>query len=274
MVMGILNVTPDSFSDGNRYFDTEKAILRGLEMVDEGADIIDVGGESTRPGASAVTVDEEKRRVIPVVEQLCRVLKQDGRTGCAVSIDTSKAEVARLAIEGGAVIINDVSALTADNGMSDIARDSGAGVVLMHMKGSPRTMQNSPVYGDVVAEVSRYLASRITDLAENGLDVEQLAIDPGIGFGKTLQHNLDILRQLDTLRSCGRPVVIGLSRKSFLGKLTGREADQRLIPGIAALSFCITQGADIVRVHDVRDSVDALKVVAAIMSSGGERSSG
>lgn len=270
LVMGILNVTPDSFSDGNRYLDADMAIQRGLEMIEEGADIIDVGGESTRPGAEATAVDEEMRRVIPVVEQLCRRLQQGGRAGWAVSVDTSKAEVARLAVEAGAVIINDVSALTHDPRMTDIARESGAGVILMHMLGSPRVMQVDPRYGDVAAEVSQYLASRIRDLTGRGLDADRLAVDPGIGFGKTLGHNLDLLRQLGALRACGRPVVVGLSRKSFLGKLTGRDVDQRLIPGIAALSFCITRGADVVRVHDVRDSVDAVKVVAALMDSNGE----
>lgn len=273
-MMGILNVTPDSFFDGNRYYDEGKAVQRGLVMIDEGADIIDIGGESTRPGASVVTLEEEKRRVIPVVEHLCGRMKQEGRAGCAVSIDTSKAEVARLAIDAGAVIINDVSALTADPRMAEVARECGAGVILMHMQGGPRTMQDSPRYGDVVAEVSKYLTSRISELTGMGLDIEQLAVDPGIGFGKTLQHNLDILRQLDKLRSCGRPVVVGLSRKSFLGKLTGREADQRLIPGIAALSYCIAKGADVVRVHDVRDSVDAVKVVSSIMGCNGDRASG
>jgi dihydropteroate synthase len=269
--MGILNVTPDSFSDGNRYFDADRALQRGLEMIEEGADIIDVGGESTRPGGEAVPVDEEERRVIPVVEQLCRRLREGGRADRAVSIDTSKAEVARLAIEAGAVIINDVSALTRDPRMADVARESGAGVILMHMQGSPRVMQDNPRYGDVAAEVSQYLASRIMDLAGRGLDAGRLAVDPGIGFGKTLRHNLDLLRQLDSLRAaCGRPVVVGLSRKSFLGKLTGRDVDQRLIPGIAALSFCITRGVDVVRVHDVRDSADAVKVVAALMDCKGE----
>lgn len=271
LVMGILNVTPDSFSDGNRYYDAGMAVSRGLEMAEEGADIIDVGGESTRPGAVAVDVEEEKRRVVPVIEQLCRRLRQGSRPGTLVSVDTSKAEVARQAVEAGAAIINDVSALTHDPRMADIAREYGAGVILMHMRGNPRVMQENPRYKDVSAEVSGYLAGRIRDLAARGLDSAQLAVDPGIGFGKTLQHNLSLLRHLDALRgACARPVVVGVSRKSFLGGLTGREVDQRLIPGISALSFCLTKGADVVRVHDVRDSVDAVKVVTALMGCSGE----
>lgn len=271
LVMGILNVTPDSFSDGNRYFDADSALDRGLQMIDEGADIIDVGGESTRPGAETVTFDEERRRVIPVIEQLCRRLRQGGAVGPVVSIDTSKAEVARLAIEAGASIINDVSALTGDSRMADIARESGAGVVLMHMQGRPWSMQDKPQYCDVTAEVSQYLMSRVMDLAGHGVEAGHIAVDPGIGFGKTVSHNLELLRRLDELRAaCGRPVVVGLSRKSFLGKLTGREVDQRLISGIAGLSFCVTKGADVMRVHDVRDSVDAINVVTALMSGGGD----
>ncbi|MEI6809629.1 MAG: dihydropteroate synthase [bacterium] len=271
LVMGILNVTPDSFSDGNSYFDAGSALARGLQMMDEGADIIDVGGESTRPGAETVTVEEEKRRVIPVIEELCRRLGQCGETGPVVSIDTSKAEVARLAIEAGASIINDVSALTGDSRMADIARESGAGVILMHMQGSPRSMQDKPQYGDVTADVSKYLVSRVLDLAGHGVEAEQIAVDPGIGFGKTVRHNLELLRHLDLLRSaCGRPVVVGLSRKSFLGKLTGRDVGERLIPGIAGLSFCVTKGADVMRVHDVRDSVDAINVMTALMNGSRE----
>lgn len=269
--MGILNVTPDSFSDGSRYLDAGKAVQRGLEMAGEGACIIDVGGESTRPGAMAVDVEEEKRRVVPVIGELCRRLRQDGKIGVAVSVDTSKASVARAAVDAGAEIINDVSALTGDPGMADVARESGAGVVLMHMQGSPRVMQDNPRYGDVAAEVAQHLLARIRDLERLGLDTGRLVVDPGIGFGKTLEHNLELLRQTGTLRAAaGRPVVVGLSRKSFLGKLTGRDVDQRLIPSIAALSFCLTRGADVVRVHDVRESVDAVKVVAALMAGNGE----
>lgn len=269
--MGILNVTPDSFSDGNRYFDQASAVERGIQMAGEGADIIDIGGESTRPGAQAVSLDEEKRRVIPVIGELCRRFGKGGGVPPVVSIDTSKAEVARLAVEAGAAIINDVSALTADSRMAGVARESGAGVVLMHMQGNPRVMQDKPHYEDVAAEVAQYLAGRIRDLAGSGIDIERLAVDPGIGFGKTLEHNLELLRRLGELRDeCRRPVVVGLSRKSFLAKLTGRDVDQRLIPGIAALSFCAIKGVDVMRVHDVRDSVDAIKVVTALTGCSGE----
>ncbi|MEI6971909.1 MAG: dihydropteroate synthase [bacterium] len=271
LVMGILNVTPDSFSDGNRYLDTGKAVERGLEMAGEGAAIIDVGGESTRPGAMAVSADEEKRRVVPVIGELCRRLSGGGGAGAVVSIDTSKAEVARAAVDAGAVIINDVSALTGDPAMVDVVRESRAGVILMHMQGDPRTMQADPWYEDVAVEVSQHLVARISDLVGRGIDPGRLAVDPGIGFGKNLEHNLELIRSVGALRSAaGRPVVMGLSRKSFLGKLTGRDVDQRLIPGIAALSFCVAMGADVVRVHDVRESVDAVKVVAALMAGNGD----
>jgi len=267
LVMGILNVTPDSFSDGNRYFDPDSAVARGLEMAAEGADIIDVGGESTRPGAEPVCQDEELCRVIPVVRRLCAGIRSGA--GTLVSVDTSKAAVARQAVDAGACIINDVTALTGDPGMAGVARESGAGVILMHMKGNPRVMQLNLQYGDVVLEVARFLGDRIGSLVASGMNREQLAVDPGIGFGKTLDQNLSLLKRLDALLQLGRPVAVGLSRKSFLGKLTGRETDQRLIPGIAALSFCLANGAHVVRVHDVKESVDAAKVILALAGGGG-----
>jgi len=269
LIMGILNVTPDSFSDAMRYFDPGKAVARGVEMAEEGADIVDVGGESTRPGARIVSPEEEKNRVIPVIEQLSGLFR-DQKRRTLISIDTSKAEVAAAAIRAGAVIINDVTALTGDPMMPGIALASGAGVVLMHMRGNPRVMQDNPQYGDVTGEVLGYLQSRLDDLTGRGLELERLVVDPGIGFGKTIDHNLELLRHLEMLRACGRPVMVGLSRKSFLGKLTGGNVDQRLIPGIAALSFCIMHGADILRVHDVKDSVDAVKVVMALAGKTGE----
>ena len=258
LVMGILNVTPDSFSDGGRHFDHAQAIADGLRMIEQGADILDVGGESTRPGAAEVTADEESRRVVPVIAELCR------RSRAAVSVDTTKAVVAGRAIEAGACIVNDVSALTLDAGMPDLVRESQAGAVLMHMRGSPRTMQQNPEYGDVVEEVTRYLEGRVEALRQAGIAREALAVDPGIGFGKTVAHNVQLLASLHTLSRMGLPVVVGLSRKSFLGKLTGREVGDRLAGSLAGLVFCVLHGASIVRVHDVKESCDAVKVASIL----------
>ncbi len=268
LIMGILNVTPDSFSDGNQYLDTEKAVARGLEMIEEGAAIVDVGGESTRPGAPAVSIEEETARVLPVIEQLhSRSASRGGTPSDAracISIDTTKAEVARRAVAAGADIINDVSALTHDPNMAKVACDTGAGVVLMHMLGNPRTMQENPEYGDVVTEVAEHMVSRIQDLTAQGMALDRLALDPGIGFGKTVTHNLQLLAALNRLGTSGRPVVVGLSRKSFLGKLTGRETQNRLASSIAALAFCVLRGAHVMRVHDVKESVDAVRVLTAL----------
>ncbi len=256
--MGILNVTPDSFSDGGRYCRLEDAVERGLQIAGEGADIVDVGGESTRPGAAEVPAAEETERVVPVIENLSR------RTGAVISVDTMKAAVARAAIKAGARIINDVSALTFDPDMVNVAREFGPGVVLMHMQGTPRTMQKEPRYQDVVAEVSAYLKLRVGDLAAAGLDRQTLAVDPGIGFGKTVEHNLSLLAGIDAIAACGRPVVIGLSRKSFLGRITGREAGERLAASVAGLAFCVLNGAHVLRVHDVRESYDAVRTLVAL----------
>lgn len=257
LIMGILNVTPDSFSDGGEHFGRDRAVEHGLRMIAEGADIVDVGGESTRPGAAAVPEEEERQRVVPVIETL------SSKTDAVISVDTMKAGVARKAIEAGAHIINDVSAFTHDPGMADVARESGAGVVLMHMLGNPRTMQDSPEYDDVVVAIRDYLASRVSDLAGAGLDRECMAVDPGIGFGKTVEHNVRLLAGLGVLAGLELPIVIGLSRKSFLGKLTGCEVDDRLAPSIAALAFCVLNGAHVMRVHDVRESRAAMTVVTA-----------
>jgi len=273
LIMGVLNVTPDSFSDGNRYFEADNAVKRGLEMAAEGADIIDVGGESTRPGAAPVAEEEEVRRVVPVIKRLCEALKagEPGRGGrrISVSVDTMKAGVAGRAVEAGAEIVNDVSALTHDPGMADLVRETDTGIVLMHMKGMPGTMQNNPAYDDVVKEVATWLRQRMAALVAQGIEPERIAIDPGIGFGKTVQHNLALLRGLETLRLPGRPVVVGLSRKSVLGAVTGKGADERLAAGIAAMSFCIMKGAHVARVHDVKESVDAVKVLAALAGAEG-----
>ncbi len=258
LVMGILNVTPDSFSDGGRYLDVEAAVRRGLEMVEEGADIIDVGGESTRPGASAVDRDEETRRVVSVVDAL------SAQTDALLSADTMKADVARAAVDAGAHIVNDVSAMTGDPAMADVVAESGAGVALMHMRGTPRTMQRDPRYDDVVGEVAAYLAERVGAAERAGIHRDAVVVDPGIGFGKTVEHNVALLAGLDRIGACGRPVLVGLSRKSFLGALTGREVGSRLAGSLAALTFCVLRGAHVMRVHDVRESYDAIRVVRAL----------
>jgi len=255
LTMGILNVTPDSFSDGGRYADLERALARGQAMLAEGAAIVDVGGESTRPGADPVGADEEAARVVPVIEGLAGC-------GAAVSIDTTKAAVALAALAAGACIVNDVSACTADAAMAEVVAETGAGVVLMHMRGTPRTMQAAPLYEDVVDEVREYLAERVAAVGAAGVARQAIAIDPGIGFGKTVAHNLALLANLDRLGDC--PLVVGLSRKSFLGVLTGREVDERLAGSLAGLACAVWQGAQVLRVHDVRASVDAAAVAAAI----------
>jgi len=256
LVMGILNVTPDSFSDGGRYAATEAAIAHARQMLEDGADILDVGGESTRPGALPVAADEELRRVIPVIEAVHR------ETGAVISVDTSKAAVAEEALRRGARIINDVTAFTGDAAMAGVARRHGAGVVLMHMLGEPRTMQADPRYGDVVAEVAGYLGRRMDELEAAGLDRETMAVDPGIGFGKTVEHNVSLLAHLDRLLALGRPVVVGASRKSFLGKLTGREVGDRLPASLGAAAYAILRGASVIRVHDVKESCDVARLMA------------
>jgi len=261
MIMGILNVTPDSFSDGGRHFDRDGAISHGRRMAEEGADIIDVGGESTRPGAGSVNEEEETGRVVPVIEALA------DSTSAVISVDTQKAAVARKAMEAGAHVINDVSALTHDPATAEVAREFGAGIVLMHMRGTPRTMQQAPGYEDVVREVRDYLAARVDALERAGLEADTMAVDPGIGFGKTVEHNLRLLGNLDALAGLGLPVVIGLSRKSFLGKLTGRETGGRLPASLAGLVYCLVRGAHVMRVHDVPESLDAVRIAAALKAS-------
>jgi len=262
LIMGILNVTPDSFADGGRDADARAAVERALAMCRDGADIVDVGGESTRPGAEEVSAETELARVLPVVEDLAR------RADATISVDTTKAVVAEAALRAGARIINDVSAMTLDPDMARVAVESGAGVVLMHMRGTPRSMQENPRYEDVVREVRDYLAARVRALREAGAAPDALAVDPGIGFGKTAAHNVELLSRLDALAGLECPVVVGLSRKSFLGALTGRAVDDRLAGSLAALSVCILKGASVVRVHDVKESLDALRVVAALTGGG------
>ena len=258
-VMGILNVTPDSFSDGGRFTGLEQAVAQGHRLAVEGAAILDVGGESTRPGAEPVDTREELRRVIPVVEALAAALPH-----VLLSIDTMKAEVAREALRAGAHIVNDVSALTHDPDMLGVAAESGAGVILMHMRGAPRTMQADPVYDDVVAETATWLEARIAAARDGGIAMAALAVDPGIGFGKTLAHNLAIMGNLHAYTRLERPLVVGASRKSFLGRLTGRETADRLAGSLAAAACAVMQGAHILRVHDAGATADACHVAAAI----------
>jgi dihydropteroate synthase len=254
--MGILNVTPDSFSDGGRYLDRAAALDRARQMAADGADLIDIGGESTRPGAPSVDEREEIARVIPLVEMLAA-------EGLAVSVDTRKAVVMRAAIAAGAAMINDVSALTAP-GALDACAASEVGVCLMHMRGEPQTMQQAPEYADVVAEVRNYLVDRAQACIDGGIARERIVIDPGFGFGKTLAHNLALLRALRQFADTGYPVLAGWSRKSSLGKLTGRGPDGRLAASLAAALAAVARGAAIVRVHDVRETVDALAVWRAV----------
>ena len=251
-VMGVVNATPDSFSDGGRYLDPAQAIAHARQLVADGADIVDVGGESTRPGADEVSAAAECARVLPVV----RALALDG---AIVSVDTSKPEVIRAAVDAGASMINDVRALRVA-GALDAAAASGAAVCLMHMKGDPRTMQQAPQYADVVADVREFLAERIDAARAAGIPAERIAVDPGFGFGKTLEHNVAVMRGLPALAALGYPVLVGYSRKSSLGAITGRGPHDRLAASLAAALVAIARGARIVRVHDVRETVDALAV--------------
>lgn len=258
MLMGVLNMTPDSFSDGGRYLDKEKAVERATGMIEEGADIIDIGGESSRPGSLPVGADVEMGRVLPVIEQL------RSKTDRLISVDTRDSAVAEAALKAGADIINDISALESDKHMADVARRHNAGLILMHKKGEPHVMQANPQYGDVVAEVSDYLQKRVKFLTGEGIAVDTMAVDPGIGFGKTAEHNLKLIAHIDKLRECGRPIVVGLSRKRFLGQLTGRGVDERLAASLGALAYCLLNGANVMRVHDVKESRDVLLVLNAI----------
>lgn len=256
-LMGVVNVTPDSFSDGGLYLDAGAAVAHSVELVRDGAEILDVGGESTRPGAAEVDEAEELRRTVPVVSEL---------TGTAtVSIDTSKAAVAGAAIDAGASIVNDVTALQGDPEMAALCAERGVGVVLMHMPGNPRTMQDDPRYDDVVDEVRAFLAERVEAAVAAGVEEERIWLDPGIGFGKTLEHNLELLRRLGELRELGRPLVIGTSRKSFIGRIDGSAVDRRIGGTIASSVLAAAEGADVLRVHDVAEIAQAMKIARAIL---------
>jgi len=258
VIMGILNVTPDSFSDGGKFADTATAVEHALRMIEEGAEIIDVGGESTRPGAAEVSSDEEIRRVVPVIEKL------RSRSDVAISIDTSKAEVARAAMEAGAEIINDVTALTGDPAIGAVVAETKAGVVLMHMQGTPRTMQKDPRYDDVVSEVQGYLAARVAAARETGIEAERIAIDPGIGFGKRPEHNWALIRAVDVFAKTGRPVLLGVSRKSLLKDIAGDDMSRRDAATAALTAIGRSKGARIFRVHEIAGNLAALRAAEAV----------
>ncbi len=258
LIMGIVNVTPDSFSDGGQHCTTDAAVAHALQLVRDGADLLDIGGESSRPGAEPVSLDEELRRVIPVVEQLAKA------TPVPISVDTVKPEVARQALASGACIINDITALQ-DREMAAVVREFGAGVILMHMQGTPQTMQTNPNYRDVAADVGAFLERRMQSLVQQGIAVETIALDPGIGFGKTHEHTLEQIRRLQEFQRFGRPVCLGVSRKGFIGIITGRPRNGRTVGSVAVACHALAHGAaQIIRVHDVAEHRDAVRVFAAL----------
>ena len=259
LVMGVLNVTPDSFSDGGKFFSVEAALERAGQMVREGADLLDVGGESTRPGAAPVSEEEEIRRVIPVIKELALRLQ------VPISVDTQKPEVARAALVAGANIVNDIAANRIDDAMARVVAEFRAGYVAMHMQGTPQTMQANPAYIDVVREVDEFFAERLTRLEKSGVRREQVVLDPGIGFGKTLEHNLQLLGALPRFARHDRPVLLGVSRKAFLSKLTGAESPSERLPGaLACAALAVRDGVQFLRVHDVQETVRAARVTEAI----------
>ena len=263
LIMGILNATPDSFSDGGAFMEPAAACAHGLKLIEEGADILDVGGESTRPGAESVPADEELRRVIPVIKALRE------RTSVPISIDTCKAVVAAAAIEAGADIVNDVTGLRGDEDMPRLVAESPVGVVIMHMRGEPRTMQVAPVYEDVVREVGEFFRQSLEAALSSGIDPMRIVLDPGIGFGKTPEHNRQILRALPQFLTLGRPLLVGVSRKSFLGWIAdSTRIEDRHWPGVALTSFCREHGARILRVHDPKPHKEALRMTEAIIGDG------
>jgi dihydropteroate synthase len=263
LILGIVNVTPDSFSDGGQFLDTDAAVAQGLRLVEQGADLLDIGGESTRPGSQPVELEEELSRVVPVVRRLAAL------TSTPLSVDTSKAEVARQALGAGAHIINDITALAGDPAMPEVVRTHRAGVILMHMQGTPATMQVRPHYDDVVAEVVAFLEARLQACINLGIAASQVVLDPGIGFGKTVEHNLRLLAHLEQLQRLGRPVCLGVSRKGFLGKVLGRPLEQRLAGSLAAACYALVRGtAQIVRVHDVAETRDVVVLLNALRESG------
>ncbi|HET7909250.1 MAG TPA: dihydropteroate synthase [Nitrospira sp.] len=265
LLMGIVNVTPDSFFDGGRFYDPQHAVAHAVRLVAEGADLLDIGAESTRPGALPVDQQEELRRLIPVVAAVAKAVS------VPISVDTSKAEVARAAIDAGAVMVNDVTALRGDSGMADVVAQTGTAVALMHMQGTPETMQRAPHYDDVVGDIARFLAERARVAIDHGVAKNRIVLDPGIGFGKTLGHNLDLLANLPLLTELGYPLLVGPSRKGFLGQLTQQPVDAREWGTAAVVALVVAQGAHILRVHDVKPMRDVASVAAAVgrrMSAG------
>jgi dihydropteroate synthase len=260
LVMGVVNVTPDSFSDGGKFFDPRAAVEHGLKLAAQGAEILDVGGESTRPRATPVSEDEELRRVIPVIEELA------ARVKIPLSIDTMKPAVARVAIAAGASIVNDVAANREDDAMARVVAEYGAGYVLMHMQGTPETMHVNPVYTDVVREVGEFFSRKIQRLSDCGITREQVIVDVGIGFGKTLEHNLLLLGALRSFTKLERPLLLGVSRKSFIGKLLGAETPDRLPAALACAALAVAAGAQIIRTHDVAETVQAIRMTEAILA--------
>jgi dihydropteroate synthase len=258
LLMGVLNVTPDSFSDGGCYLDPSAAVDHAIALQEEGADLIDIGAESSRPGAEPVGESEELSRLMPVLEALC------ARITIPLSVDTTKAAVARRALDAGASIVNDVSALRFDPSMGQVIANKGAGLILMHMQGTPQTMQRDPVYHDVVGEVRRFFVERMQVAAGDGIAPEQILLDPGIGFGKNLQHNLTLLANLEALADLGRPILVGVSRKAFIGQVLDRRVGDRLLGTAASVAMAILHGARVVRVHDVGAMRDVVKMVEAI----------
>lgn len=263
LVLGIVNVTPDSFSDGGRFLNEDAAVAHGLRLVEEGADLLDIGGESSRPGSQPISLEDELTRVLPVVRRLA------AQTSVPLSVDTCKAEVARQALQAGAHIINDITALQGDSAMPEVVRTFKAGVILVHMQGTPATMQVQPHYDDVVAEVSAFLEARLQACADVGIAATQVVLDPGIGFGKTVAHNLRLLARLADLRRLERPICLGVSRKGFLGKVLGRPLEQRLAGSLAAACYALVrQSAQIVRVHDVAGTRDVVRLLTALLEIG------
>jgi dihydropteroate synthase len=259
ILMGVLNVTPDSFSDGGQFFATEAAVKHGIEMAQHGAEIIDVGGESTRPGSSPISAEEELDRVLPVIEQINRSVRP------YISIDTSKAAVARAALASGATIINDITGGRGDPAMFSLAAEKGVGLIIMHMQGMPQTMQRNPNYNDVVAEVAEFFRQQFREAVRSGVDPMTIAFDPGIGFGKTVAHNLELLANLPRLRIENRPLVVGVSRKSFLGKISG--GGDAVSATVALTSLLRERGAHVLRVHDVMPNIHALRTTEALLAA-------
>ncbi|KPL02854.1 MAG: dihydropteroate synthase [candidate division Zixibacteria bacterium SM23_73_2] len=257
-LMGVLNVTPDSFYDGGKFFDKKEAIKQGIKMAEEGADIIDIGGESTRPGSESISVEDELSRVIPVMEGLVK------EVDVPLSIDTYKSEVAKKALEAGASMVNDISALRFDPRMKNVIKDYEVPVVLMHIKGTPKDMQKNPHYDNLMGEITGYLSEAINVAEESGIDENKIIIDPGIGFGKRLEDNLEIIKKLSDLKSLGKPILVGVSRKSFIGKILELQENERLEGSLAALAVAIVNGANIIRVHDVKESKRVARIVDSI----------